>query len=384
MSSGQPSLGPRMMRRLNTDAVLDALYSRRCCTLAELSTATGLSRRTVELILADLEAEGWVRTIAADPTTGALGRPARRFAFRPRAGAVMAISIAHETSTVAIADLYGDIRSQVTVEIDGDPGPRTRLAVTRDGIRAALDEVGLTARQIGNVTIATPGNVNDQGAVDVELSMSGWRGIKLGEEFATDFACPIHVENDAKLAVLAEMWRGATPGADHLLWLLLEGPFLGLSLVVDGTPLRGVDGAAGEITWAHTLGLRELSASPLLSRDQPSTSARREAVRDTIVRARAGDAGAVEDVRQFAITLARGLSTVSWVIAPRYVVLGGSVSKTLGDLLLEPVRKTFADLGPEFVEVKLTEVDGAVILGAVRDALDRIDWRTFRRAEPIS
>jgi len=362
-------LDPSAMRKVNEATVLDVLYRGDAMTLAAVAATTGLSRRTVELILLDLEAQGWVRVRPAELVAHSRGRPARLFEFRPEAGAVLAVDIAHEHVTATVADLHGVAISTEAVAVVGEPDRDERLALVRSAVAGALAASPVDAASLSAVTIATPGNVNDHGTVDVRLSMLGWTGFSLADEFGDEFGCRVVVENDAKLAVRGELWRGSTAGADHIVWLMLAGPHHGLGIAVDGRPYRGVDGAAGETTWATMLGFD--AVADRIDLDQADRVAFAE-------RARAGDVSTLETLDALAASIAKGLSSLAWVLAPRHVVLGGSTSVTLGALLLERVRAGFAATGPGFADVRLSALgESAVTVGAIRRALDEVESTLF-------
>ncbi|GAA1016255.1 transcriptional regulator [Acrocarpospora pleiomorpha] len=370
------ALDPKAMRQANADTVLGTLYEHSVVSLAQLSARTGLSRRTVELILADLEERDWIQTHPPDPQANGRGRPARLFSFRDDAGMVLGVDIAHGHCAAAVADLRGVELARRVLPVHGEPGRAERLALAREAIAQALGAVGLRPGQIGAVGVATPGNVDDQGMVAVRLSMRDWMGVRLGAEFAADFSCPIHVENDAKLAALAELREGATPGADHMLWLMLEGRNNGLGIVVNGTPFRGVDGAAGEIFWAKALGLDDLMTSPLIGLGRLQPEPRRAEATALLTRAHTGDPTALAEVHRFAAILTRALSTLSWMLAPRHIVLGGSLTWAFGDLLTTTVKSLLTD-APPFVTVHHSALgDSAVIRGTIHTALDHFDWTT--------
>jgi predicted NBD/HSP70 family sugar kinase len=357
------------MRRVNEATVLDVLYRGDAMTLSAITSVTGLSRRTVEIIVLDLEAQGWIRVRPAETAGGHRGRPARLFEFRPEAGAVLAVDIAHDHVTATVADLHGVAVASETIPVPGEPSRVDRLVIVRDAIQRALDRTSVTSSDLTAVTLATPGNVNDDGMVDVRLSMRGWTGFSLADEFADDFTCPVLVENDAKLAVRGELWRGSTTGADHVVWLMLAGPHHGLGIAVDGLPYRGVNGAAGETTWATTLGFDRLAE--LADLDPAERMAFAE-------RARAGDPATVQTLDVLAAAVADGLSSLAWVLAPRHVVLGGSTSTALGDLLLDRVRTGFGASGPDFADVRLSSLgEAAVSVGAIRRALDEVERTLF-------
>lgn len=369
-------LDAKGMRQANATALLGILHEGSGpISLAALAARTGLSRRAVELILGALETDGWVRALGQELHASGRGRPARLFEFRPDAGAVLAVDVEHDRSTAQIADLRGRPLGKAVILISGEPDRVDRLSLTRDAIGDVLSETGLATTDIGAVTIATPGNVDDNGIVAADLSMRGWRGVDLRAELCGDFACPLVVENNAKLAMLAELWEGAAVGADHMLWLMLEGVHNGMGILVNGAPYRGVHGAAGEISWAKVLGLDDVAASPLNGLGRLQSRHRQAAGQDLVRQARSGDRQALAAVDEFAATLARALSTLSWVLAPQYVVLGGTLSHAVGDLLVDRVARCLDGHAPDFVELRLSKLGSdAVLRGAVRSSLDRFDW----------
>lgn len=57
---------------------------------------------------------------------------------------------------------------------------------------------------------------------------------------------PVVIDNDANLAALGEMWKGAGEGAKDLICMTL-GTGVGGGVIANGEIVHGVSGAAGEI-----------------------------------------------------------------------------------------------------------------------------------------
>jgi predicted NBD/HSP70 family sugar kinase len=376
--NGMTGLDAKGMRQANAGALLGILHDAAGpISLAALASHTGLSRRTVELILGALEDDGWVRAPGQELHSSGRGRPARMFEVRPDAGAVLAVDVEHDRSTVHVTDLRGRATGKAVTLISGEPDRADRIDLTREAIADVLGEVGLGPDDIGAVTIATPGNVDDNGIVAADLSMREWRGVNLRDELCAEFGCPVVVENNAKLAMLAELSEGAAVGADHMVWLMLEGVHNGMGILANGQPYRGVQGAAGEIFWAKVLGLDAIADSPLNGLGRLQGKQQQAGAQDLVRRAQEGDAAATEVVDEFASILARALSTLCWVLAPRYVVLGGTLSHAVGQLLADRVTANLDGQAPPFVDVRLSHLGpDAVLRGAVRAALGRFDWAT--------
>jgi predicted NBD/HSP70 family sugar kinase len=107
-------------------------------------------------------------------------------------------------------------------------------------IRTFIDALERKPQGIG---MAIPGLVDSGGeilACDVLPQMEGW----LPRKKLSDLECPIAVMNDVNAAVIEEFHdapSGLTAG------IIMVGTAIGASFIVDGKPLRGAGGWAGEL-----------------------------------------------------------------------------------------------------------------------------------------
>ncbi|KPD01098.1 Glucokinase [Geobacillus sp. BCO2] len=74
----------------------------------------------------------------------------------------------------------------------------------------------------------------------------GWTNYPLKQRLEEATGLPVSVDNDANLAALGEMWKGAGGGARHLLFVTL-GTGVGGGVIANGAIVRGINGAGGEI-----------------------------------------------------------------------------------------------------------------------------------------
>jgi predicted NBD/HSP70 family sugar kinase len=348
----------RFLRRLNSSAVLAALRDDGTGTLRELCARTGLSRPTVEAVLAGLAEQGWVGELA--PAEGAMGRPARRYRFRAEAGSVLGIDIGAHRVRVLLADLDGATRAQERVPVDVRAAPRTRLAAVHAAVTRCLEAAAVAPADVGAAGVGTPGLVARDGRVTISV-LPGWSGLALADEVGRLLPCPVVVENDANLAVLAERWRGAARDDDDVVYVLLEQG-IGAGVLLGGRLHRGHHGAAGEIAFGDFLG-----GLPTL----------RELDHELVDDARRGDEPAIAAVAEAVPPIARYATALALAFDPALVVVGGGLSRAsehfvptleaaLADACVAPPRLAVSGLGGE-----------SVALGAVRLALDAAHQRLF-------
>ncbi|MFC0527746.1 ROK family transcriptional regulator [Phytohabitans kaempferiae] len=362
------------LRQLNTLAVVHALRHQPPRTLTEMARAAGLSRPATEDVVRELEAQGWVEQV--DPAAGSMGRPARRYRFRADAGWVLGVDIGGHTVRALVADLDGEIRHSERQPVSPAVGRAERLAVVDKVVAECLAGAGRTGAEMWATTVATSGLVDDAGRVVLSVALPEWTGLHLAEHISRLVSGPVLVENDSRLAALAETWRGVARYARDVVYLL-AGLRTGAGLIIDGRLHRGFARASGEIGALPELGwiraqehLRGWSGAP--AGTDPDDVAGL-----VFAAAREGDRRALTAVRRYVKDFALGASALVLALDPQLVVFGGGFSRS-ADVILEPFRRELEKRcirTPEVVQSALAE--DAVALGAVRHALDHLELHLF-------
>ncbi|MFI6602254.1 ROK family transcriptional regulator [Nonomuraea sp. NPDC050536] len=374
----QQSGDASLLRRLNSAAILRLLRDAEVLTLSELARGARVSRPTVEAIVEELVTEGWAEECPDEPGDRPRGRPARRFRFRASAGHVVGVSIGHTSVQAMVSDLNGATVAVQAVPIS--PGVRAadRLAAVVDLVTTVTAQARLAVHEIAAVGVGTTGVVDGDGRVVKSVVLSDWTGVPLQAELASRLPVPVVVENDMRLAVIAEHWRGVAQGYDDVVYLY-TGTRLGLGLLIGGMPYRGAHAASGEIgqmpagTWVAFKAVTDYA----MSVEPGELRSPLDCARFAIERARRGDAKASDAVKAFGVGLGEGLITIVNPLDPSLVVIGGSLSPA-GDLLVGPVQEVFDDtcLYPPLVVASELGSE-SITLGAVRLALNHADKVLF-------
>ncbi len=366
------------LRRLNHVAILRGLREAPSATLAELARSAQISRATAEGIMEVLLRDGWAEEVLPGSSEGQRGRPARRFAFRAAAGHVAGVSIGGSGLIAMVADLNGQLVSRVSVSVPADLPSGERLAEIVRLVGQAAAEAGLGAEELTAVGIGTTGVIDGEGRVVKSVVLADWTGVPLQAELAALLPVPVLVENDMRLAVLAEHWRGAARGRQDVIYLH-TGSRIGLGLLFGGVPHRGSHAAAGELgghpnsNWRAFHHVMDFA----MSVDPGELRAPSQAALFALRLARAGDERAAEAVASFATGLAEGLVTLVTPLDPELVVIGGSLAQA-GELVVGPIREYLAGACLCPPEVLPSELGAdSVCLGAVRYTLNHAERLLF-------
>jgi len=345
----------RLLRRMNAQRVLDVLRADGPLRVTELVSVTGLSRPTVDGAADELVRLGWLSEVAA--AEGARGRPARSLAFRADAGHVVGVDIGEYKVRCAVADLRGRVVAERVREFGGEE----RLPVIRHEVAAVVDGVG-------DLLFACVGCTG---------AMNTARGTVLfSSVFPDDFdlagafalPCPVIIENDCNLAVIAERWCGAATGLDDVV-CVLAGERIGAGIMVGGQLMRGHEGAAGELSFLGAFE-QEHGARGIAQLVRELSGASPESV---FVAAGAGDQEALAIVERAERWAGHGIVTTAQIVNPEVVVIGGGVARA-GEVLLAPLRARLERMvrhPPRLAASPLAE--RGPLVGALRLALDELE-----------
>jgi len=317
-------------RQVNAARCLGALRDQgRPLTISQLAALVGLSRPTVEAVLSGLDAPA---PIADDGRAGAIGagRPARRFSFRADAGCVAGVDVGPHLVRVLVSDLAGRLVRVDERETDPSLDGAGRIAAVEQAVREATAGAG-TLRAVG---LALPGILDRERKLTQSLAIPAWVGEPVGDQLSAALLSPVVVENDTKLAALAEQrLRAVSPSqvdaVRDLLFVHL-GHRVALAVMINGEVLQGSHGIAGELGTMR--GMRWTTNS---DRGQLWWRSARTAEAVFAAAAR-GEDSARREIVEFCGELAPTLATILLTVDPSLVVIGGGLSRA-GSQLLDPL-----------------------------------------------
>jgi predicted NBD/HSP70 family sugar kinase len=333
-----PVARPDDIRRHNLALVLREVHRDGALTRAELTQRLALSRSTIRLLVTDLCDLGVVQESV--PVGGErAGRPSHVVGPRPDGPYALAVDVEVDRLAVAAVSVGGDVRWRQVHRLG--PEDRSTRAVTRvvvDVVSRAVRDLEGAAWPIG-LGVSVPGTVRTGSGVVEDAPNLDWHNEPLGPMLRERLpGLPVALGNDADMGALAEHLRGAARGATDVVYLTGKVG-VGAGILVNGLPLRGAGGLAGEI--GHTVidqdgppchcggrgcveGLiGEEALVRLAGRSSPPDP---EAVAAVLADARAGDPAARAGLSQVARGLGQVLANLVNLLNPQVIVLGGALS----------------------------------------------------------
>ena len=230
------------VRQRNLSAVLDLVHRQRGITRADLTRALGLNRSTIGDLVSVLVEHRWVQEVDDAPRSG-VGRPSPRV-LPCENRVVAAINPELDVIDVALVSLGGALvaRRRIPASV---PSVEDTVRATTETIRELLAEH--PEAQLLGAGIAVPGLVrSEDGCVRLAPHLD-WHEEPLAARLASALGVPVAAANDAHLGCRAELAFGAGVGARSLVYLNGGPSGIGGGIVIDGRPVGGAAGYAGEI-----------------------------------------------------------------------------------------------------------------------------------------
>jgi len=128
------------------------------------------------------------------------------------------------------------------------PTPQNDYEATVRSIKELVERAEDTLGETGTVGIGTPGSISDATGV-IKNSNSVWvNGKPLDKDLEAALGREVRVQNDANCFAVSEATDGAAAGKAVVFGVII-GTGCGGGVVINGKPIRGVNGIGGE--WGH-------------------------------------------------------------------------------------------------------------------------------------
>jgi len=275
------------------------------------------------------------------------------------------------------------------------PTPANDPDALIEAVVGLIEELG-EGEQVLGVGVAAAGFIDADQANIIYAPNLSWRNEPFKSKLEAKLTLPVVIENDANAAAWAEYRFGAGVGFKHMVMLTI-GTGVGGAVITDSKMLRGGFGIAGELGHlrmvpnglacgcgqngcleAYASGTALLKAAKALaSSNDPAGQRLRQLQPDSqeltgqevYSAIQEGDQGALGLLREMGSWLGQAVASLTAVLDPEIVVIGGGVS-VAGDLLLEPIRAAYLDhlpargFRPELKIIGAEFVNNAGVVGA--------------------
>lgn len=275
-----------------------------------------------------------------------------------------------------LVDREGRILAQSSIDTKVGRDYRLIIEDMEKQIEELLQDYGAGVEDMESIGIGAPGLMNYNSGEVIYCTNLFWNNVPLGAELKKHFNKPVHLENDATVAGLAESLFGSTKDVPNSVFLTI-GTGIGGGIIINNRIYSGSHFAGSEIghmivgenfyncncgnngcleTFASATAMIKY-ATHRLEKDRVKSSildkaeGRLENINAKIIfeAAREGDPLGNETVDRMIKYLSIGIINIYNILDPDIIAIGGGVSKA-GDFLIERLK---AQVGKMFFTPKI-------------------------------
>jgi predicted NBD/HSP70 family sugar kinase len=369
------------LRVANQRRVLAVLLDRGTepATQADLTRETGLAAGTVSTIVRELAAGGVVSTVAGSGRRGTTVRLARG------AGLVAGVDFGHSHVAVAISEMSGEVLAEARRPLPPGHQHTEGLETAHSMLEGLLAGLGASFADVRNIGMGLPAPLSNNIVMSSAI-LPGWVGVNARDEASRVLGVDVLIENDANLGALAEHRHGHGRGHANVVFVKVSSG-VGAGLILDNQLFRGSAGTSGEIGHltlddqgpvcrCGSRGCLEAYASTGTAMAMMADHLPGARVDAIIEAARQGNVSALRVFEDAGLHLGWGLATVTNLLNPDVILVGGDMSHA-GELLLESARlglRRHVLAGTATTPVLVAALgDRASMIGALVLAIDATD-----------
>ncbi|MFD1358171.1 ROK family glucokinase [Fictibacillus halophilus] len=279
---------------------------------------------------------------------------------------LVGVDLGGTTIKVAFITLDGHIVEKWEIPTNISEDGKHIVSDIAQSIDAKLDQLSEKREKLAAIGMGAPGFIDMKTGFIYHAVNIGWRDYALKDELEKATGLSVTIDNDANIAAIGEMWRGAGDGEGNLLMVTL-GTGVGGGIIVNGHIMHGTNGMAGEIghitsipeggapcncgksgcieTIASATGIARIAKEKAAD---DSSSSLNEILKnngelkakDVAEAAENGDQVAIDTLDAVAFHLGLVIANLSNSINPGKIVIGGGVSKA-GHILMSRLEKEF-------------------------------------------
>ena len=236
-----------------------------------------------------------------------------------------------------------------------------------DCIVSTARDAGFTVDDIVSVGVGIPGIASAKTGEIIKCTNMGWFHVPFREIFNRYLDKPVHIDNDANVAALAESVAGVSAGTSSSVFITI-GTGIGSGIIIDGRIWSGAHHIGGELGHVifdldgvpctcgnHGCLERYCSATALIRMAREAVAEHPDSLILTSVgndpakieaktvfdAAHAKDPLALSVYGRYIDCLAQAVASVVNLLDPEVIVLGGGVSKA-GSFLLDPLTREYS------------------------------------------
>jgi glucokinase-like ROK family protein len=368
MNKSHPKGSPQFINRLNKIRILNIIREKGQISRAEISKVSEISAPTVTRIVDSLiKDEGLVKEIGVGESSG--GRRPTLVEFSGQDNFVIGIDLGTTHIDGVLANLNAETITEMRCETRLEEGFERIIDRTSDIICELREHPDVKGKKVLGVGLAVPGLINrSENIIEISPDLH-WEYVDLKKILREKCDLPLKFDNVTRVMALGELWYGVGRTIKYFAVINI-GYGIGAGIIIDGKPLYGPFGMAGEfghitmdkdsrvkcacgnfgcleaLASGHAIAdmaIHEIEVGALSNlKDKVNGNLQKIDAKMVAESAREEDKLSQNIFNQAVEYLGSGIASLINLISPQMVLIGGGVAQA-EDLIFEKVRKIARD-----------------------------------------
>jgi len=239
---------PKLMRKINRELLLGVLRDKQYVTNSDLTRKTGLSRRTVNLIISSLKESGIVSEAGYGDSTSEGGKKPVIYQFIPDSLYAIGCMIRDIKAFIGICNLNGEILFRDEIVIDWDKGREHVTGQVLKLIKDIIDKANISPSKFMGVGLGLPGIIDfENGNIKTLTRHKGWEDYSLAGILQKDLNMPVEIKNENHIRVLGEKWFGLAKDYKNFVTIITTNDGIGAGVVLNNKLMSSKNCLLGEV-----------------------------------------------------------------------------------------------------------------------------------------
>jgi glucokinase-like ROK family protein len=241
----QPTANSNYINKLNKIRILSIIRNHKNISRADLAKESKISAPTVTRIVNSLtNKEGLIKEVGIGRSTG--GRKPILVEFAAEDNYVIGIDIGRTHIDGVLANLNSEIINEIQLETNLEDGFYSIMKRISEIIFELRNDTRIKGKKIFGVGMAVAGLINRVQNI-VEFSPDfHWENVDIEKSLQRNCDLPIKFDNVTRVMALGELWYGVGKYIKNFI-VINVGYGIGAGIIINGEPLYGPFGMAGEI-----------------------------------------------------------------------------------------------------------------------------------------
>ena len=239
---------PKLMRKINRELLLGILRDKQYVTNSDLTRRTGLSRRTVNLIISSLKEIGIVSEAGYGDSTSEGGKKPVIYQFIPDSLYAIGCMIRDIKAFIGICNLNGEILFRDEIIIDWNRGRDHVTGQVMKLIKDIIDKANINPSKFMGIGIGLPGIIDSEnGTIKTLTRHEGWEDYGLAHVLQKDLNMPVEIKNENHIRILGEKWFGLAKDYKNFVTVITTNDGIGAGVVLNNKLMSSKNCLLGEV-----------------------------------------------------------------------------------------------------------------------------------------